>query len=206
MKIGILMIANLLFFCSCTLVKTQTNNESNQTNIMIEEAENSDTVIFTEPIEFTGVKTNDKVPENMKKVWKEFIAGGQYRLAQPADMTFSETVKSKLPGQGKSPIIPYEYAWGDLNYEKRIQDAHLAAIVVDTKKNDSNKFGLVIFSPKRNTKAEYDVNWLFQNKDLSKTTVQIASGELYVTQYTDDGSRKACSVNWNKELENFECK
>lgn len=198
------MLFQVFFSFSCSLANTQTKEiteviESNS------DIQNNQKIVFTEPVEFTGVKANDKILENIKKVWKDFVSDGKYRLAQPSDMTFSDTAKLQLPGQGKSPIIPYEYAWGDLGFQKRIENDHLATIVIDTAKNGNDRFGLVIFSPVKNSKDKYDINWLYRDMDLSKITVNRASGELYVSTYSDDGSRKSCSVNWNQKLKKFEC-
>lgn len=192
-----LILAILTFSCACSSEVTKTKNELTQTNKSVEKSENSETIVFTEPIKFTGIQGSDKVPENIRNTWQKFTSNGQYRLAQPSDMTFSESAKSQLP--------PYVYIWGELNYQKRIEDDHLAAIVVDTTKNSFDKFSLVIFSPRSDKKDEYDINGLYRNQDLSKTTVQRASGELYVARYPDDGSREACSVIWNKKLKKFEC-
>lgn len=198
MILRLTIFALLVSLCACNSVESQSNNslpESNQTVIKTEPK------VLTEPLEFIS----NQVPENIKSVWANFIKNGQYRLAQPADMTFSEKAKLQLPGKGESPIKPYEYIWGDLEFDKRIEDDHLAAIVVDTTKNEANKFGLVFFSPIKETKDKYEINWLYRDKDLSKATVSRASGEFYVSEYSDDGSRKSCSVKWNKKAKKFEC-
>lgn len=203
-SLKIFVIAILFFFFSCDSANTQTQESAKviQSNSKVQ---NEQEIIFTEPVEFTGVKSNNKIPENIKSAWKDFVADGKYRLAQPFDMTFSEAAKAELPDQGRSPIIPYDYVWEDLGFNKRIGDNHLAAIVVDTTKTGNDNFGLVIFSPVKNTKDTYDINWLYRDANLSKTIVNRASGELYVANYSDDGSRKSCSVNWNQNLKKFEC-
>lgn len=198
-------IASLCLVYACDSVNTQIKEDKVLTNEPPVNTSNKEELVFTEPIEFTGIKSNDKIPENIRQIWRDFVSDGKYRLAQPSDMTFTEAAKSLLPGQGKSPIVPYEYVWGDLNFQKRIEDEHLAAIVVDITKNGSEKFGLVIFSPVKNTNDKYDINWLYRDKDLSKTTVHRASGDLFVAEYLDDGSRNVCSVNWNQKLKKFEC-
>lgn len=184
----------LISICACSSVESQSNNSLPSSNQSVIQNEPK---LLNEPIEYPF----NKVPDNLKAVWTEFTKSGQYRLAQPSEMTFSEKAKSQLSKE----ILPYEYVWGDLGFEKRIEDNHLASIVVDTTKTDANKFGLVIFSPIRGTKDKYETNWLYRDKDLSKTTVNRASGEFYVTEYLDDGSRKACSVKWNKKAKKFEC-
>jgi hypothetical protein len=191
----------MISFCNCNSVDSKPNDQPTESNQRVSKPEIKETIVFTEPLEYPF----NKVPENIQAIWKEFMASGRYHLSQPSDMTFSETAKLQLPGKGESRILPYEYIWGDLNYDKRIEDDHLAAIVVDTTKKDQNRFSLVIFSPIKNTKDRYDINWLYRDKDLSKTTISRASSEFYVIQFSEDGTRKACSVNWNKKLQVFEC-
>ena len=200
----IFTITGLCFFFACNSTNTQTKEETQITESIVN-APDKQEIVFNEPVQFTGVTSNNKIPDNIKQFWKDFISDGKYQLAQPSDMTFSEAAKLQLPGQGKSPIVPYEYAWGDLGFQKRVEDDHLAAIVVNTLKTGNDRFGLVIFSPVKNTKDKFDINWLYRDTDLSKTTVSRASGELYVATFSDDGSRKACSVNWNQKLKKFEC-
>ncbi len=175
-------------FCSCNSVNTQTKSEIIQNMEGNKDVSQPETKIISEPL-------NDlnQFPDNLRAVWQKFTADGKYRLAQPAEINVSKSAR------------PYVYIWGDLNYQKRIEDEHLAAIVVDTSKNDQNKFSLIIFSPVKNKKDEYDINWLYRDVYLSKTTVNRASGEFYIEKFSDDGTRKACSVNWNKKLKKFEC-
>jgi hypothetical protein len=197
---GSCVLIYLVLSLGCSSASTQMGNESQIADQSSSRSESPDIKRSTDPTEVTG-----KMPQHIEKPWREFIASGQYRLAQMSDMNFSPTAKSQLPGKGETPLPLYDYAWGDLNYSKRIEDDHLAAIVVDTTKNDVNRFGLVIFSPVKGKHEEYNINWLYRNVDLSKFTVNRASGDLYVTQYSDDGRQSSCSVKWNKKLKTFEC-
>ncbi len=196
-KLFTLLILTLFCACSSANMQTQSNvAQANQTDNKFEVIQEKP---LTEPLNIRG-----EFPESLRKKWQEFTANGQYRLAQVSDMKFSEAAKQSLPGKGVAGF-PYAYSWGDLNYPKRIEDDHLAAIVVDTTKNDSGKFSLVIFSPIKDRKDEYAINWLYRERDLSASTINRASGELYFSQYFDDGSRKACSVKWNAKLKQFNC-
>ena len=131
--------------------------------------------------------------EALREAWRQFTASGQYRLAQKEDM--------------RIPIaeIPYVYIWGDLAYGKRAEDDHLAVIVVDATRNDKSRFGLVIFSPPEG-RRDYTVHWLYRDHDLSKTSVNIASGSFFVTEHLDDGSEQTCIVHWYRSQNQFQCK
>lgn len=186
----------LVAVCACGSAKLSTQNQNIQTNQVNTNSDANQARNPGKPLNIRG-----EFPENLRDEWENFTASGQYRLAQASDMTFSEEAK-KQAGSGTSF---YAYAWGDLNYPKRVEDDHLAAIVVDKTKTDTNKFGLVIFSPIKDSKDKYEINWLYRDQDLSKSTVNRASGELYVAKYSDDGSRQSCSVKWNPKIKKFEC-
>lgn len=190
----------LTLFCACSSANLQTQNEIVQDNQAVKKIESNQEEKLTELLNLKG-----EFPNALRKKWQEFTANGQYRLAKESDMTFAEIAKRQSPGQGNSATNLYEYVWGDLNYPKRIEDDHLAAIVVNTTKSDSNKFSLVIFSPIKGKKDEYEINWLYREQDLSKATVNRASGDLYVREYLDDGSQKSCFVKWNPKIREFNC-
>jgi hypothetical protein len=129
--------------------------------------------------------------EALREAWRRFTASGQYRLAQKEDMRF--------------PTMPYVYIWGDLAYRKRAEDDHLAAIVIDTARNDETRFSLVVFSPPEGSR-DYKVHWLYRDRDLSRTSVSIASGSFFVTEHLDDGSERTCIVHWYRSQNQFQCK
>ena len=147
----------------------------------------------------------DKFTDGLRETWLRFTASGQYRLAQISDMRFPDSAKNATLRSLPENPIPFVYIWGDINYQKRVEDDHLAAIVVDTTKQDNNRFGLVIFSPTKGKKDVFETHWFYRDRDLSKTTVNRASGYFYVTEYFDDGTQKSCSVAWNPKQKVFEC-
>ena len=130
-------------------------------------------------------------PEALREAWRRFTATGQYRLAQQEDMRIT--------------TMPYVSIWGDLAYRKRADGAHLAAIVVDTARNDENRFSLVVFSPPEGSR-DYKAHWLYRDRDLSRTSVSIASGSFFVTEHLDDGSERTCIVHWYRSQNEFQCK
>ena len=145
--------------------------------------------------------TGENDSEALRQAWRRLTASGQYRLAQKEDMRFSlAAIRTN-----EVDYVPYVYIWGDLAYGKRVADDHLAAIVVDTTRNDENRFGLVIFSPPEGSR-DYQLHWLYRDRDLSRTTVSRASGSFFVSDYPDDGSPRTCTVHWYRSRKQFECK
>lgn len=194
-KIKQFLVLILFAICACSSANLPMENKNTQNNQV--NANANQTEVLSVPVNIHG-----EMPENLRDEWQKFTASGQYRLAQASDRTFSEEAKKQSAGHG---ISFYDYAWGDLNFPKRVGNDYLAAIVVDTTKTDSNKFSLVIFNPIKDSKDKYELNWLYRDQDLSKSTINRASGELYVSKYSDDGSRKSCSVKWNPKTKKFEC-
>ncbi len=145
--------------------------------------------------------TGESNSEALRKAWQRFTANGQYRLAQTEDMRFSEAASRT----NRINNIPYIYIWGNLAYKKRVEDDHLAAIVVDTTRNDENRFGLVIFSPPEGSE-DYKIHWLYRERDLSRTTLSRASGSFFVSEYLDDGTQQTCIVHWYRSRKQFECR
>lgn len=146
--------------------------------------------------------------KNMEAAWKQFTASGRYRLAcasdadLPLDAVETKTIESySIDKQSRSVTN-----WGDWNYPKRTYEDHLAAIVVDTKRTDETRFGLVVFSPPQSKKNAYDVNWLYRDRDLSRASVGMASGGGWVEDFTSDGKRSLCWIKWNRTQKIFECK
>lgn len=142
----------------------------------------------------------------LRAAWQDFVGNGRHRIATIADMNFSETAKKRLRESYHTWPLPGVMVWGDLGYEKRIGEDHFVAIVVDIARSDSERFGLVIFSPPANKEKTYELNWLYKDRDLSRTTISRASGYLIVNEYLDDGSTEGCFVSWSKQEGRFGCK
>jgi hypothetical protein len=146
--------------------------------------------------------------KNMEAAWKRFISSGQFRLACDSDADFSldsaepKTIEDYSIDKQSRSITN----WGNWGYPKRVEEDHLAAIVVDTTRADTNRFGLVILSPPRTGKNEYDVNWLYRNHDLSRASVGMASGSVWVADYAPGGKKSLCWIVWNRSRKIFECR
>jgi hypothetical protein len=153
----------------------------------------------TEPV--FGLIPNDTKYKNMEAAWKQFVASGQYRLACDSDGDLSEIAKYP-EGYTRSW---YMFNYGNWNYPKRDYEDHLAAIVVDTTRNDASRFSLVIFSPPRREKNNYEINWLYRERDLSRASVGMSSGSVWVDDDLSVKKEKVCSIRWNRIEKIFEC-
>jgi hypothetical protein len=91
----------------------------------------------------------------------------------------------------------------DINEDGDYND--FAAIVVDTRRENPERFGLVIFSAPKNRAGPYRPHWLYRDRDLSRTVMAVASSRLSVESYLDDGSRQACFVRWDRQKQRYFC-
>jgi hypothetical protein len=139
--------------------------------------------------------------------WESFTKNGHYRMALERDMRYSSAARDVIarsePSSEWNPLNHlFAYSWGHRGYDTD-QDL-LAAIVVDTSRNDDARFGLVIFAkPKR---ATYHPYWLYQNRNLSRAVVYQVSGALGVSDYHDDGTYDNCWVTWSARQNTFICR
>jgi hypothetical protein len=130
--------------------------------------------------------------QGIDKAWHRFTADGRYRLA------LKEDLKGPARSFGSDSLNSiFAYCWGQLGYNSTKD--HLAAIVVDTGRNDADRFGLVIFSAQKDGDGSYKPYWIYQTRDLSKSVVWTASGDLMVADYMEDGSREVSYVRWDKQ-------
>ena len=134
--------------------------------------------------------------QGIDKAWRSFTANGRYRLALKNDL------KSPAREFGSDSLNSiFAYCWGQLGTNS--VKNHLAAIVVDTSRNDADRFGLVIFSAAETADGLYKPYWVYQKRDLSGSVVWTGSGDLMVADYKEDGSREVFYVQWDKMRRRF---
>ena len=80
----------------------------------------------------------------------------------------------------------------------------LAALIVDRTLATPNRFSLVIFIERPANR--YDIYWVYQNMNLSKYRMSRASGNLYVDEVRDDGTRAVCKIEWDRNERRWACK
>lgn len=200
--IGLLLLLTAAFSVGCNSTVSSSGEVPKAAIQSAPEQPKAEDTQFVEPV--TSLEAH-KFTAGLREAWRRFTAGGQYRLAQPSDMRFPEKAKEAPRRSLPENPIPFTYIWGDLGYKKRAADDHLAAIVVDTTRQDNNRFSLVIFSPPEGKKDVFEMHWFYRDQDLSKTIVTRTSGSCNVIDYLDDGTQKVCSVVWNRSRKQFEC-
>ena len=145
-------------------------------------------------------RTGSVETQGIDLAWRTFTNDGHYRLARKED--FKPAARAFRSDNPLESI--FAYCWGSLGYQSHAnQSYHLAAIVVDTRRNDDARFGLVIFSSPKDGNGTYRPYWLYRDRDLSRTVVWTGSGDLMVANYRDDGSREVSYVQWDGRRKQF---
>jgi hypothetical protein len=129
------------------------------------------------------------------RAWREFIKDGRYRLASPDDFSFPNASRKEM-------YRPYSI--GDFNGDQQYQD--FAVIVIDTSRNDDQRFGIVIFNEQEGGTGYDGPFWLYRESDLSRVSLTITShGPLLVAKHNEDDPVKLCVVSWEQDQREYKC-
>ncbi|MEK6281594.1 MAG: hypothetical protein AABN95_14665 [Acidobacteriota bacterium] len=136
--------------------------------------------------------------------WLSFIKDGTYRAAHAEDFQFSQAAKNELQGMfGEMwyPRINHPAITGNISRQDWFYD--LAVIVVDTKRTDARRFGLVVFNVPKEGKAPPDPHWLLRERDLSSALLSWHSNWPVLVFYGADGSADPYYINWEKRRQRY---
>jgi hypothetical protein len=134
-------------------------------------------------------------PEWTLKAWHNLLSDGRYRLAQKADFDIPmEHITDTYKKIDINDSIGRPFAVVDANHDNRFKD--LVAVVVDSLRTDRERFGIVIFNEPANHGEIPQPQWLYKEKDLSRTALAPWSGGVTVRTYRDDGTYDACYLKW----------
>lgn len=146
----------------------------------------------------------EDAPEWRKSAWQYFVANGKYRFANAGDFTIPEAaMKDRYARLDLERATKYPFNSGDINHDTLSND--LAVIVVDNTRSDAARFGLVIFNEPTESRTISSPYWLYQNRDLSRTTLSPWSGGLTLRSYREDGTYELCYINWSKQRQAYSC-
>jgi hypothetical protein len=188
-----------LTYCGCKSQSTTTTPVTPQ--VAAAEAQSKPTPAPSDPT-CCGLASNNS--EGVARAWQLFTRDGRYRLARPEDMLYPDAAREKLGHDWHAYTRPFVYSWGRRNFDT--EKDHLAAIVVDTTADGSDRFGLVMFSAPAGGRG-YEPHWLYKGRDLSRTILSAPSGYLFVSELADDGTfLNGCEVSWVKPRRQYVCK
>ena len=146
----------------------------------------------------------DEHSEGAKEAWRRFAESGRYRVARAEDFKIpTAAIQNEEIRHDIDRAIKFAYVGEDINRDGLRNDR--AFIVVDTKRNDPQKFGLVVFNDEEDKRSVPDPHWVYRDTDLSKTVMFWVSGELTVRNYRDDGSYELCRIKWDERRKQYSC-
>lgn len=133
------------------------------------------------------------------RLWRRFIEDGRYRLASGDDFRFPQWALERqlLPQTDdiEVPFIPTSIGF--------------VAIVVDTTRDDPERFGLLIITADDNAKNDADgkddIHWVLRQKDLSHTAIGVSSSRVYLQEFREDGTYTSCDIVWDDQKREYAC-
>ena len=156
------------------------------------------------PFPFSPSPDGEGVPEWRKVAWREVVAGGKYRLANPRDFDIPEAaMKDRYVRIDLENAVRYPFDTGNINHDAYGQD--FAAIVVDQTKSDPARFSLIVVNEPPGEGTPPATHWLLKERDLSRSILSRWSGGLVLRTYKADVSYDSCFVNWNERRKEYAC-
>lgn len=119
----------------------------------------------------------------MLKAWSAVPHNSHYRVAQKADF--------------EDPTMITDYG--------ELAGAYgLATLIVDTTVTGPERMSLVIFVTRPNNRSA--LFWIYRDMDLSKYKMSRASGDIFVDEVHEDGTRSVCEIRYDKKEGKWACR
>ena len=132
----------------------------------------------------------EKRRAGLSQAWRKIPHHDQYRKARASDF--------------KDPN------WSEKEYDRsydygEIAGAYgLAMFVINKTIAEPSRFSLLILIERPANR--YDAYWIYQDKDLSRVTLNRHSGNIYLAGTDDEGLNINCDIKWNKSERRWACK
>lgn len=147
----------------------------------------------------------DERSQKAFKAWQLLTENGRYRIARTEDFSIPEAaMENEDRRRDIQRAIAFAYVGGDINEDGNYRDR--AFIVVDTSRNDSARFGLVIFNELADPNDIPEPHWVYRDRDLSSTVMTWTRGKVILIEYHEDGSYEVCRINWEARDQRYLCK
>jgi len=160
-------------------------SSSPQLNVAVEEPETS----VTQFLQQMPLMEERRRP-GLLRAWRKIPDHYRYRKPRASDFENSN-------GIANENFRSYDYG--------EIAGAYgLAMIVVDKTIAGLRRFGLLILIERPANR--YDAYWIYQDKDLSKVTLNRHSGNVYLAGTGDDGVDLYCDIKWGRSERRWTCK
>ncbi|HXM46670.1 MAG TPA: hypothetical protein VN956_02300 [Pyrinomonadaceae bacterium] len=119
----------------------------------------------------------------MSRAWSRVPNSARYRAAQKGDF--------------ENPFMTSDYG--------ELAGAYgLATLIVDKTAKDPKRMSLIIFVERPDNRS--DIYWIYRDMDLSKYRMSRASGDIFIDEVHDDGSKVVCEIRWDKKERTWACR
>jgi hypothetical protein len=119
----------------------------------------------------------------MLHAWARVPNNAHYRVAQKSDF--------------ENPFMTSDYG--------ELAGAYgLAMLIVDKTATSPKRMSLIIFLERPANRS--DIYWIYRDMDLSKYRMSRSSGDIFVDEVHEDGSKSVCEIQWDKDERRWTCK
>jgi hypothetical protein len=132
------------------------------------------------------------------RTWKRVPDSTSYRLARSTDFIIPEWVGKERYWSDVERAINHASVRGETSGAKG-----LAVIVVDKRLSPPQRFSCLVFVSRPGNR--YDLYWIFKNEDLSHFTMGRHSGDVYLSEYREDGTTRVCDIQFSRKQKRWAC-
>ncbi len=141
--------------------------------------------------------------------WEHFIRESDYRLAEAKDFILNTSgVNDSLLGNDIQRALSLPCVALDVNGDGK---SDRVCIVVNKKRTDKKRFGLIVFEGATKKDDVVDVypnlKWVYEEKDLSNSILNynLRGGGAILSEYSNSKLIKSCYVVWRGSKNTYEC-
>ena len=132
------------------------------------------------------------------QAWQRVPDYQLYRIARAADFRIPEWVKRERYWIDVERALDRPYDFGEMSGA-----SGLAAIIIDRRISDPKRFSCVVFIVRPSKR--YDGYWIFKDEDLSHFTMGRNSGNVYLSEFRDDGTERSCTLQYSGKQKRWAC-
>jgi len=141
--------------------------------------------------------------EGLKRAWAKFESSQQYRLALPSDRILSPAALARVSSNNPRQAVPFLAWWSVRGLANTDGKDVLVAIVVDPRRSDRTRYGLVVLAAPVSERGAYKVYWVMREEDMESYLLSPASGSIFIECFRPDGSEQTKELAWDKKSKRF---
>ena len=132
------------------------------------------------------------------KAWKKVPGYGNYRTVTASDFRMPDWVSREFYAGDVERATGWSHDYGELS-----GTYGLALFTLNRKANYPNCFGVAVLI--KRTSDKFDLHWIFQDADLTHFNMGRHSGDVYLSEYGDDGKTHVCDLQYSRKQRRWAC-